>query len=203
MKLLMSNQSMKNIEASECFEDLVPSDTVPLSKQVHTQKKSKTEPSTPKNIGSNGSHGDTKEPTTILQGMTPLCRDGLEEKKMQNDLFIDYRCCPGINNREMKKLKASNPDEEIDLHGFTCKEAYMALDRFLAVAISDGVRIVRVIHGRGAHSPENNAILKASVWQWLKESPSQYILAVVEAKGNSGAANILLKNQENKNALPK
>ena len=45
------------------------------------------------------------------------------------------------------------PEREIDLHGFTAPEAELKVKNFLITSRQQGLRAVRVITGKGLHSP--------------------------------------------------
>lgn len=56
---------------------------------------------------------------------------------------------------------------EIDLHGMTRAEALRVLEAKLDRAIETGIRVVRVVHGRGLHS-EAGPVLRGAVRRWLE-----------------------------------
>ena len=56
---------------------------------------------------------------------------------------------------------------EIDLHGLRRDEARERVAAFLREAARNGLRCVRVIHGKGNGSPGREPVLKAKVKSWL------------------------------------
>lgn len=85
---------------------------------------------------------------------------------------------------------------EIDLHGLTRDEARGALARFLAASLQQGLRCIRVIHGKGLGSPGRVSILKQLSRGWLAQR--EEILAFCQAgphDGGSGALLVLMRAQ--------
>ena len=85
---------------------------------------------------------------------------------------------------------------EIDLHGLRTDEAREALGAFLRAAGRDGLRCVRVVHGKGLGSPGKTPVLKGRVHGWLVQKNE--VLAFVQARGDEGGAGalvVLLKPQ--------
>ena len=58
----------------------------------------------------------------------------------------------------IKQLKKMQVQAELDLHGFTSAEAEKILWKFLADSKGKGMIKVRVIHGKGLHSPEGSVL---------------------------------------------
>jgi DNA-nicking Smr family endonuclease len=82
---------------------------------------------------------------------------------------------------------------ELDLHWHTSDQAHAALVLFLAEARSHGWRCVRVIHGKGLSSPNQEPVLKGKVRRWLTHRNE--VLAYCEPTrhgGGSGAVVVLL-----------
>ena len=59
------------------------------------------------------------------------------------------------------------PEDELDLHGMVVEEAVAALRYFLRESRLEGCRKVLVIHGKGLHSENRQAVLKGAVQQVL------------------------------------
>lgn len=84
----------------------------------------------------------------------------------------------------------------LDLHGMTADEAHDALAGFLLEARNQGLRCVRVIHGKGLTSPNREPILKGKVRRWLSQWDD--VLAYCEAArhaGGGGAVVVLLRGR--------
>jgi DNA-nicking Smr family endonuclease len=52
-----------------------------------------------------------------------------------------------------EKYTDPGPEKEIDLHGLTAQEAERKVENFLRTARLQGLRAVRIITGKGIHSP--------------------------------------------------
>lgn len=84
-------------------------------------------------------------------------------------------------------------EREIDLHGLTVADAGRALREFLIECLEQGVRCVRVIHGKGLRSGHRGPVLKVAVNGVLRRTGA--VLAFVSARpvdGGTGALYVLL-----------
>ncbi len=83
---------------------------------------------------------------------------------------------------------------QLDLHGMRRAEARESLTAFLHQAVRNGLRCVRVIHGKGNGSPGREPVLKAKVKTWLVQKSE--VLAFTQARatqGGHGALIVLLR----------
>ena len=83
---------------------------------------------------------------------------------------------------------------QIDLHGLRRDEAREQLGAFVREAVAQGLRCVRVVHGKGLGSPGREPVLKGRVHSWLVQK--QEVLAFVQARpaeGGNGALVVLLR----------
>ncbi len=76
---------------------------------------------------------------------------------------------PGIGRDVIHKLRKGDwsIQREIDLHGLRSDEARVALAEFIRQAHRQGVRCLRVVHGKGLGSPGKTPVLKSKVHSWL------------------------------------
>ena len=82
----------------------------------------------------------------------------------------------------------------LDLHGSTTEAARMRLREFIAEALSESLRCVRIVHGKGLRSGPAGPVLKTLVERELQASEN--VVAFVPARpadGGSGAAVALLR----------
>jgi len=79
---------------------------------------------------------------------------------------------------------------ELDLHGLTRDEARAALSHFIAQAVLQGRRCLRVIHGKGHGSPGRIPVLKHLSRGWLAQRED--ILAFCQARPHDGGDGALL-----------
>lgn len=80
--------------------------------------------------------------------------------------------------------------DEIDLHGQTREEARLLLAQFIADALQDGVRCVRIVHGKGLRSPGKQAVLRQLVRGWLMQKDE--VLAYCQARPQDGGEGALI-----------
>ena len=102
----------------------------------------------------------------------------------------------GLATGTLRKLRRGHwlAQNEIDLHGLTVAEARPALVEFLNECLRDGLRCVRIIHGKGLGSKNGEPVLKRKVSGWLMQRDE--ILAFCQARrteGGGGAVVVLLK----------
>jgi DNA-nicking Smr family endonuclease len=103
----------------------------------------------------------------------------------------------GLGTDTLRKLRRGHwkLQSEIDLHGLTVAEARPALVEFLNDCLREGLRCVRIIHGKGLGSKNQMPVLKRKVASWLMQRDE--ILAFCQARrveGGGGAAVVLLKS---------
>ena len=103
---------------------------------------------------------------------------------------------PGIGIDVIQKLRKGgwSIQREIDLHGLRSDEARLALAEFVRIALRQGLRCLRVVHGKGLGSPGKTSVLKPKVHSWLIQKDQ--VMAFVQAKpaeGGAGALLVLLK----------
>jgi DNA-nicking Smr family endonuclease len=103
---------------------------------------------------------------------------------------------PGIGIDVTQKLRKGgwSIQREIDLHGLRSDEARVALAEFIRIAHKQGLRCLRVVHGKGLGSPGKTSVLKPKVHSWLIQK--NQVMAFVQAKateGGAGALVVLLK----------
>lgn len=103
---------------------------------------------------------------------------------------------PGIDRRELRKLKRGEYPVTAwrDLHGLKTTEAAASARRFVDNSRHNGHRCISIVHGRGLHSEDGVAILKARVRECLRTHPG--VLAYADAPrsdGGSGAVYVLLR----------
>ena len=99
---------------------------------------------------------------------------------------------PGIGVDVTRKLRKGQwtIQRELDLHGFRREDAREALAAFVREAHKQGVRCVRVVHGKGLGSPGKTPVLKGKVQSWLIQKNE--VLAFVQARADEGGAGALV-----------
>lgn len=105
---------------------------------------------------------------------------------------------PGIAARQMRALGTGKLPVELtlDLHGYRESEARGELRDGLRRARREGLRCVRVVHGKGLRSAAG-PVLKEALPGWLSEEPvAAWILGFTSAPprlGGTGATLVLLR----------
>ena len=114
---------------------------------------------------------------------------------LETDAALSFRR-PDIGPDVVRKLRRGGwvIQGEIDLHGLRRDEAREQLAEFLREAARQGLRCVRVIHGKGNGSPGKEPVLKLRVHSWLVQKAA--VIAFTQARaaeGGSGALVVLLQ----------
>ncbi len=117
------------------------------------------------------------------------------ESLLDTDDALSYRRS-GVGVDVVRKLRRGVwvMQAEIDLHGLRRDQARERLDAFLRDAERDGLRCVRIVHGKGLGSPGREPVLKAKVKSWLAQR--SIVLAFTHARpadGGHGALLVLLR----------
>ena len=117
------------------------------------------------------------------------------ETLLHTDELLSYRR-PGLGGDVVRKLREGrwSIQRAIDLHGLRTDEAREALGRFIRESHQQGLRCVRVVHGKGLGSPGRTPVLKGRVLRWLVQKKE--VMAFVQARpaeGGAGALVVLLK----------
>ena len=162
---------------------------------------------------------DEKEKTFLdeMSGVTPLQRKTTQPWKQRpaprplpkapetvQDEFVDVHITThdflefrrdGIQHRLFQELQRGviKPESTLDLHGLRVAEARRELAQFIPWCAQRGYRCVRIIHGKGQGSAEQQPILKQKINQWLPQRKE--VLAFVSAPrwdGGTGAVYVLL-----------
>ena len=99
---------------------------------------------------------------------------------------------PGIGTDVTRKLRRGDwtIQRQLDLHGLRRDEARERLSFFIREAFKQGIRCVRVVHGKGLGSPGKAPVLKSRVHSWLVQKNE--VLAFVQAKPADGGAGALV-----------
>jgi DNA-nicking Smr family endonuclease len=107
------------------------------------------------------------------------------------DDALSYRCT-GIGVEVTRRLRKGewSIQREIDLHGLRRDDAREALSAFIRDAHRQGLRCLRVVHGKGLGSPGRVPVLKSKVHGWLIQKNE--VMAFVQARADEGGAGALV-----------
>ncbi len=114
---------------------------------------------------------------------------------LDTDESLSFRR-PGIGVDVVRKLRKGewSVQKQLDLHNLRTEEARDALSVFIRECYKNGIRCVRVVHGKGLGSPGKVSVLKPKVQSWLIQK--NQVLAFVQAtpmQGGAGALVVLLQ----------
>ncbi len=103
---------------------------------------------------------------------------------------------PGLQQKHVRRLRRGQMPiaAEADLHGMRIREAQALLEGFLRDCRDEGLRCVRVIHGKGLGSRSGHAVLKWEVDRWLRRHNGVMAFCTAQPRdGGTGAVYVLLK----------
>ena len=114
---------------------------------------------------------------------------------LDTDAALSYRR-DGIGPDVLARLRRGqwSIQRQLDLHGLRRDAARDALAQFIRQAERDGLRCVRVVHGKGNGSPGREPVLKDKVKRWLVQK--NQVIAFTQASpadGGNGALLVLLQ----------
>ncbi len=124
---------------------------------------------------------------------------------VESDEYHEGRA-PGIDLRVVKRLHRGefSVQAELDLHGADARSAHTLVEKLCADAHVRGLRVVKIVHGRGRNSPGGEAVLRPSLPRWLSRGPTgQLVLAWTTAPqndGGAGATYVLLRRERRRRA---
>lgn len=112
------------------------------------------------------------------------------ERYLDHDDALSYTA-PSIGPEVVTRMRrgAWKITAQLDLHGLRRDEAREVLVGFLDDCRRNGVRCVRIIHGKGLGSVNREPVLKDKVRKWLVQRTD--VLAFCQAPPNDGGAGAL------------
>jgi DNA-nicking Smr family endonuclease len=98
----------------------------------------------------------------------------------------------GVGPEVVRKLRRGvwAIQAQLDLHGLRRDAARERLALFLREAARDGLRCVRIVHGKGNGSPGREPVLKGKVRSWLVQKHE--VIAFAQARAQDGGHGALL-----------
>jgi DNA-nicking Smr family endonuclease len=140
------------------------------------------------------------EPRQRLQDEASVLVEALSddfdvESLLDTDAALSFRR-RGVGAEVTRKLRRGVwvIQAQLDLHGLRRDAAREQLAEFLREATRQGLRCVRVIHGKGNGSPGREPVLKDKVRSWLVQKNE--VMAFTQARasdGGQGALVVLLR----------
>lgn len=113
------------------------------------------------------------------------------ESLLDTDEALSWRR-PGVGPDVVRKLRRGvwAIQAQVDLHGLQRDAARERLAAFLRDAARQGLRCVRVVHGKGNGSPGRQPVLKGKVRTWLVQKVE--VMAFAQARAAEGGAGALV-----------
>ena len=113
------------------------------------------------------------------------------ESLLETDEALSFRR-PGVGPEVPRRLRRGEwtIQAQIDLHGLRRDEARERLSEFIREASRQGLRCVRVVHGKGHGSPGKSPVLKGKVRAWLVQKNE--VMAFTQARASEGGAGALV-----------
>jgi DNA-nicking Smr family endonuclease len=110
---------------------------------------------------------------------------------LETDAELSYRRT-GIGLDVLARLRRGqwSIQRQLDLHGLRRDQARDALAGFIRQAERDGLRCVRIVHGKGNGSPGRAPVLKERVKRWLVQK--NQVIAFTQASAADGGHGALL-----------
>lgn len=103
---------------------------------------------------------------------------------------------PRISEPVFRQLRRGQfrVEAELDLHGLRVEEARAELRAFIAAALAEGLRVVRIVHGKGLRSGNRGPVLRQMTSDTLRRLDAVLAFASArEVDGGSGACLVLLQ----------
>jgi DNA-nicking Smr family endonuclease len=158
-------------------------------KPLQTEKKATLQPEPPAPI-----------PVQRQRDEQAVLREALSDEwdtasLLNTDESLSFRR-PGIGIDVVRRLRKGDwsVQGQLDLHNLRTEEARQALGQFIRESYKNGLRCVRVVHGKGLGSPGKEPVLKPKVQSWLIQK--NQVIAFVQAtpaQGGAGALVVLLQ----------
>ena len=110
---------------------------------------------------------------------------------LETDADLSFRR-DGVGADVLARLRRGqwSIQRQLDLHGLRRDAARDALSGFIAQAERDGLRCVRIVHGKGNGSPGREPVLKDKVKRWLVQK--NQVIAFTQASAADGGHGALL-----------
>ncbi len=98
----------------------------------------------------------------------------------------------GVSRQVLRRLRRGHwvVQDHLDLHGMNRVEAEQQVAQFVRSASAQGLRCVRIVHGKGLGSKNREPILKGKLRAWL--APRDEVLAYCQAPPTDGGSGVLL-----------
>ena len=136
----------------------------------------------------------------VLRELDALVSGAAPFDLVESDEYHEGRA-PGIDPRVSKRLRRGefSVQADVDLHGMDARSAHALVVKLCADAHGRGLRVVKIVHGRGRNSPGGEAVLRPLLPRWLSRGTTgKLVLAWTSAPahdGGAGATYVLLRRE--------
>lgn len=116
-----------------------------------------------------------------------------EESAISKRIYLSEKEKKHIPTKtELRKMKVQ---DELDLHNVVLDDALKETKRFIESSSKKGLRKIRIVTGKGLHSPNGEAVIRPAVIGAVKASSfvKEYDLNPKPEDGGSGAIVLILK----------
>jgi DNA-nicking Smr family endonuclease len=145
-----------------------------------------------------------------IQHFRQNSQDDNPQKLLEEAIRVNHQLkegsVEGINPITMEKLRSGefSVQKTLDLHGHSVNDADELFRGFIRETVREGLKCVKIIHGRGLKS-KGAPVLKEHLKTWIvKAMHRKWVLAFSNAlmnDGGPGATYILLKKNPAKNQI--
>ena len=104
----------------------------------------------------------------------------------------------GQQRRVLRELRRGRwpVEDEIHLRGMRAAEALRAAGDFISAARNEGLRCVRIVHGKGRGSADGLPVIKGEIDHWLRRHDAvDAFCSARDTDGGSGALYVLLRRR--------
>jgi len=129
----------------------------------------------------------------MTQILPPYSEHEKEECESGRRDYIEDWGLQSFSHRDVRDMRRAEPDDELDLHGFTAREAHGQIEEFLGNALAEGYRLVDICHGKGAHTARGPGVLRILTRSWLSRSDA--VVAFLTPDRNPGMVRVRLRRR--------
>lgn len=129
-----------------------------------------------------------------------LYSEEFEPKTIGNEETLSFQRS-GVQDRLFNQLRAGQLylEAELDLHGMIITTAHQELAGFIYQCRRERIRCVRIIHGKGWGSKDNQPVLKTKLNAWLQQEENVLAFCSTPIEdGGTGAVYVLLRRADKK-----
>ena len=105
---------------------------------------------------------------------------------------------PGLRSQVLRDLRQGRwpVEDEAHLRGMRAAEALRTAGDFISAARNEGLRCVRIVHGKGRGSADGRPVIKGEIDHWLRRHDAvDAFCSARDVDGGSGALYVLLRRQ--------